>query len=99
MSTYLFHRIEQRFDGRSTLIILDEAWVMLTNGLFGAKIEEWLRTLRKKNAAVVLATQSLSEIANSPHRDVILASCPTTLFLPNPEAQNDANARCIGASD
>ena len=56
--------------------------------LFGAKIEEWLRTLRKKNAAVVLATQSLSEIANSPHRDVILESCPTKLYLPNPEATN-----------
>jgi len=90
VTTYLFHRIEQRLDGRPTLIILDEAWVMLTNGLFGAKIEEWLRTLRKKNAAVVLATQSLSEISNSPHRDVILESCPTKIFLPNPEAQNDA---------
>ncbi len=86
--TYLFHRIDQRLDGRPTLVILDEAWIMLTNSVFGAKIEEWLRTLRKKNAAVVLATQSLSEIANSPHRDVILESCPTKLYLPNPEAKN-----------
>ena len=86
--TYLFHRIDQRLDGRPTLVILDEAWIMLTNSVFGAKVEEWLRTLRKKNAAVVLATQSLSEIANSPHRDVILESCPTKLYLPNPEAKN-----------
>ncbi len=86
--TYLFHRIDQRLDGRPTLIVLDEAWVMLANGTFGAKLEEWLRTLRKKNAAVVLATQSLSEIANSKHRDVILESCPTKLYLPNPEASN-----------
>lgn len=86
--TYLFHRIDQRLDGRPTLVILDEAWIMLTNSVFGAKIEELLRTLRKKNAAVVLATQSLSEIANSPHRDVILESCPTKLYLPNPEAKN-----------
>jgi type IV secretion system protein VirB4 len=50
-----------------------------------------LRTLRKKNAAVVLATQSLAEIANSPHRDVILESCPTKLYLPNPEARNAAS--------
>jgi type IV secretion/conjugal transfer VirB4 family ATPase len=91
VATYLFHRIDQRLDGRPTLIILDEAWVMLTNSTFGAKIEEWLRTLRKKNAAVVLATQSLSEIANSPHRDVILESCPTKLYLPNPEAKNAAS--------
>ena len=91
VATYLFHRIDQRLDGRPTLIILDEAWVMLTNSVFGAKVEEWLRTLRKKNAAVILATQSLSEIANSPHRDVILESCPTKLYLPNPEAKNAAS--------
>src|ERR1700733_3200303 len=86
--TYLFHRIEQRLDGRPTLIIIDEAWVVLANTTFGAKLEEWLRTLRKKNAAVVLATQSLSEIASSPYRDVILESCPTKLYLPNAEARN-----------
>ncbi len=63
---------------------------MLSDSSFGAKIEEWLRTLRKKNAAVVLATQSLAEIANSPYRDVILESCPTKLYLPNPEAENAA---------
>ncbi|MGA9724684.1 MAG: conjugal transfer protein TrbE, partial [Candidatus Binatus sp.] len=102
VATYLFHRIDQRLDGRPTLIILDEAWIMLTNSVFGAKIEEWLRTLRKKNAAVVLATQSLSEIANSPHRDVILESCPTKLYLPNPEATNSATRetyRRFGLSD
>jgi len=91
VATYLFHRVDQRLDGRPTLIILDEAWIMLTNSVFGAKIEEWLRTLRKKNAAVVLATQSLSEIANSPHRDVLLECCPTKLYLPNPEAKNAAS--------
>jgi type IV secretory pathway VirB4 component len=86
--TYLFHRIEQRLDGRPTLIIIDEAWIALANATFGMKLEEWLRTFRKKNAAVVLATQSLSEIANSPYRDVILESCPTKLYLPNAEAKS-----------
>ena len=100
--TYLFHRIEQRLDGRPTLIIIDEAWVVLANATFGAKLEEWLRTLRKKNAAVVLATQSLSEIANSPYRDVILESCPTKLYLPNAEARNPQTRelyRKFGLSD
>jgi type IV secretion system protein VirB4 len=100
--TYLFHRIDQRLDGRPTLIILDEAWIMLANSVFGAKIEEWLRTLRKKNAAVVLATQSLAEIANSSHRDVILESCPTKLYLPNAEARNSTSRelyRRFGLSD
>jgi len=100
--TYLFHRIEQRLDGRPTLIVIDEAWVVLANSTFGAKLEEWLRTLRKKNAAVVLATQSLSEVANSPHRDVILESCPTKLYLPNAEARNPQTRelyRKFGLSD
>jgi type IV secretion system protein VirB4 len=100
--TYLFHAIDRRLDGRPTLIVLDEAWVMLANGAFGAKIEEWLRTLRKRNAAVVLATQSLTEVANSPVRDVILESCPTKILLPNPEALNPATGalyRKLGLSE
>ncbi|MGO9605796.1 MAG: conjugal transfer protein TrbE [Candidatus Binataceae bacterium] len=100
--TYLFHRIEQRLDGRPTLIVIDEAWLVLANTTFGAKLEEWLRTLRKKNTAVVLATQSLSEIANSPYRDVLLESCPTKLYLPNAEARNPQTRelyRKFGLSD
>ena len=90
--TYLFHRIDQRLDGRPTIVVLDEAWVMLMNGTFGAKVEEWLRTLRKKNAAVILATQSVTEVANSSLRDLILESCPTKIYLPNAEARSPATA-------
>src|SRR3546814_10354910 len=63
--TYLFHRLEQRFDGRPTLLILDEAWIFLDHPLFAARIREWLKTLRKKNVAVLFATPSLADIANS----------------------------------
>ena len=86
--TYLFHRIEQRLDGRPTIIVIDEAWAVLASSTFGPRLELWLREFRKKNAAVVLATQSLSEIANSPQRDVILESCQTKVYLPNAEARN-----------
>ncbi|TIU87212.1 MAG: conjugal transfer protein TrbE, partial [Mesorhizobium sp.] len=41
--TYLFHRLEERFDGRPTLLMLDEAWVYLDNPLFAARIREWLK--------------------------------------------------------
>jgi type IV secretion system protein VirB4 len=84
---YLFHRIEQRLDGRPTLVVIDEAWVALTKSFFGAKLEEWLRTLRKKNAAVWLATQSLDDLRQSEYRSVVLESCPSKIYLPNPEAQ------------
>jgi type IV secretion system protein VirB4 len=86
---YLFRQIEKRLDGSPSLIVLDEAWVYLQNEMFKDKIRDWLKTFRKKNAAVVLATQSISDVINSPIRDVILESCPTKILLPNAEAGND----------
>ena len=53
---------------------------------FAAKVREWLKTLRKANCAVVLATQSLSDAARSDQLDVLLESCPTKILLPNEEA-------------
>lgn len=84
--TYLFHKLESRFDGRPTLLILDEAWVFLDHPLFASKIRDWLKTLRKKNVAVVFATQSLADIAQSAIAPALIESCPTRLFLPNERA-------------
>lgn len=87
---YLFHRLEQRFQGQPTLLVLDEAWIMLGHPTFRAKIREWLKVLRKSNVAVIFATQSLSDLANSGIADVIFESCPSKILLPNPQAQTDA---------
>jgi type IV secretion system protein VirB4 len=84
--TYLFHRLEEKFDGRPTLLILDEAWIFLDNPLFAARIREWLKVLRKKNVAVVFATQSLADIARSNIAPAIIESCPQRIFLPNDRA-------------
>src|ERR1700752_785722 len=84
--TYLFHTLEGRFDGRPTLLVLDEAWVFLDDPLFSSRIREWLKTLRKKNVAVIFATQSLADIAESQIAPAIIESCPTRIFLPNPRA-------------
>jgi type IV secretion system protein VirB4 len=84
--TYLFHRLEERFDGSPTLLVLDEAWVFLDNPLFAARIREWLKVLRKKNVAVVFATQSLADVAASSIAPAILESCPQRIFLPNDRA-------------
>ncbi|MHB1643687.1 MAG: VirB4 family type IV secretion/conjugal transfer ATPase [Acidithiobacillus sp.] len=83
---YLFHRIERMLDGSPTLITLDEAWVMLDNEQFLAKIREWLKVLRRRNAVVVFATQSLSDLKDSPLLPVVIEDCPTKIFLPNSEA-------------
>jgi type IV secretion system protein VirB4 len=85
--TYLFHRLEERFDGSPTLLILDEAWLFLDEPLFAARIREWLKTLRKKNVAVVFATQSLADVAESRIAPAIIESCPQRIFLPNDRAE------------
>lgn len=84
--SYLFHRIEARLDGRPTLILIDEGWLVLDHPLFAEQLREWLKTLRKKNASVVFATQSLSDIDGSAIAPAIIESCPTRIFLPNERA-------------
>ena len=86
---YLFHRLEQRLDGSPTLLVIDEAWTFLMHGLFSERIQTWLKELRKHNAAVVFATQSLADIQRSEKRHVIYESCPAKILLPNPEASSD----------
>jgi type IV secretory pathway VirB4 component len=69
-------------------VILDEAWVYLKHDLFRNKVKDWLKTMRRKNACVIMATQSISDVINSEIRDVVLESCPTKILLPNSEAGN-----------
>jgi type IV secretion system protein VirB4 len=85
--TYLFRRIEKRLTGAPSLIILDEAWLMLGHPVFRDKIREWLKVLRKANCAVVLATQSISDADRSGIIDVLKESCPTKICLPNGAAR------------
>jgi type IV secretion system protein VirB4 len=109
--TYIFRNIERRFDGRPTMLVLDEAWLFLDHGAFAAKIRDWLKTLRKKNVTVVFATQSLADVMNSPIAPALIESCPSRFFLPNADAitpqvaafysgfgLNDAQVRIIGMS-
>ena len=90
---YLFHRIEARLDGRPTMILIDEGWLALDDANFGGQLREWLKTLRKKNAFVVLATQSLADIDGSLIAPAIVESCPTRIFLPNERAFEPQIAR------
>jgi type IV secretion system protein VirB4 len=84
--SYLFHRIEDRFDGRPTLLIIDEGWLALDDPGFAGQLREWLKTLRKKNASVIFATQSLADIDGSTIAPAIIESCPTRILLPNERA-------------
>ena len=100
--SYLFHRIGDRLDGRPTLLIIDEGWLALDDDAFAEQLREWLKTLRKKNASVIFATQSLSDIDRSAIAPAIIESCPTRLLLPNERAiepQITAIYRRFGLND
>jgi type IV secretion system protein VirB4 len=109
--TFIFRHLERRFDGRPTLLVLDEAWLFLDHGAFAAKIREWLKTLRKLNVVVLFATQSLADVMNSSIAPALIESCPSRFFLPNADAitpqvaafyagfgLNEAQVRIIGMS-
>lgn len=88
---YLFHVVERALKGQPCMLILDEAWLMLGHPVFKEKIREWLKVLRKANCCVVLATQSISDAVKSGILDVLSESCPTKIFLPNVDANQEEN--------
>jgi type IV secretion system protein VirB4 len=88
---YLFHKIQSSLDGSPTFIIIDEGWLIMLHETFMTYWIEFLRTIRKNNACVLLATQSLSDIVHSPYVNFINESCLTKVFLPNPAAREVDN--------
>ena len=83
--TYIIGQMDELFrDLRPTLLILDEAWVYMRHPVFKGFIEQWLKTLRKYNVFVILATQEVSdydEVIGS-----VLTNCHTRILLPNQHA-------------
>jgi type IV secretion system protein VirB4 len=96
---YMFRRFERSLKGQPALLSLDEAWIMLGHPVFREKIREWLKTLRKTNCAVLMATQSLSDAVRSGILDVLMESCPTKILLPNEEADKTGTAENPGPAD
>lgn len=90
----LFNRVENDLEARAgqtpTLIVIEEAWLYLRYPLFASRLLDWLKTLRKFNARVVLATQSLSDLYNpETHRltavtSALLEATFVRVLLPNP---------------
>ena len=85
----ILHGAEMAMGTHPTFIYVDEAWRMLSDEVSADWLFDAIRTFRKRNAGITLATQSLTEIANSPYRDLLLESCPGKIFLPNPEAKGE----------
>lgn len=87
---YAFFRINRRMTGDPTIIYLEEAWFALSDPLFAARIENWLRTLRKKNGVIVMASQNLDELSRSAAFAAISDNMPTRIFLANPNVDSHA---------
>jgi len=89
---YLFAEVATRFDGRPTLIVIDEAWKLLAHAIFAERLKSWLKEGRKKNVAVLMATQSVSDAARAAITADLVESCPTRLYLANSMATTSTQA-------
>lgn len=86
---YLFHRIDERLDGDPTMILIDEGWKALDDEVFAARIRDWLKTLRKRNALVGFATQSARDALESKISTALVEQTATMVFMPNSRARSE----------
>ncbi|MEO6582592.1 MAG: VirB4 family type IV secretion/conjugal transfer ATPase [Sphingomicrobium sp.] len=84
---YLFHRVEERLDGRPTIIVVDEGWKALDDEVFVARIRDWEKTIRKRGGIVGFATQSASDALDSKIASAIIEQAGTQIFMANAAAQ------------
>ena len=84
--SYLYHRIEGLVDGRRLIVAIDEFWKALADPEFRELVNDKLKTIRKLNGAVVLATQSPRDALSSPISHSIIEQCPTQIIMPNDKA-------------
>jgi len=98
----ILHSIISRLDGSPAWIFADEFWSLLGDEVSAEWLFDSIRTVRKRNCGFIGCTQSLTEIVNSPYRDLLLESCPGKILLPNQEAGSEYvrdSYRRIGLND
>jgi type IV secretory pathway VirB4 component len=91
---YILHRAnasisDPKISQTFKAFLIDEAWLFLKNPVIKSYIIEALKTWRKQNAAMILSTQSLDELRKSEILDIIVESCPTKIFLANPDMDRE----------
>jgi len=87
---YVLHRASNEITDAKQLstfkmFLLDEAWLFIKNETIRSYIISAQKTWRKHNAAMVLATHSVKELEESGMLQIVSESCPTKIFLANPE--------------
>ena len=86
ISYYLLYRVDRVLDGRRLIFVMDEFWKWLDNDAFRQFARDQLKTIRKKNALILLATQSPSDVLKSEIARAVVEQTSTQIFLPNPRA-------------
>ena len=91
---YILHRATNEIADPAQLatfkaFLLDEAWIFLRNRTVREYIMQAQKTWRKLNAAMILATQSVDELARSEMLTLVNENCPTKIFLANPDLDRD----------
>lgn len=83
---YVLHRVNVAIDGRAglTLCVMDEAWRLIQHPTLRGYVEDALKTWRKRNAAMLLATQTIDDFASADLLRTVIEGCPTKLLLANP---------------
>jgi type IV secretion/conjugal transfer VirB4 family ATPase len=86
---YLLHRVTERIQdpeeaGTLKVCVMDEAWRFIQHPTLRAYVQEGLKTWRKRNAAMILATQTIDDFASADLLRTVVESCPTKLLLANP---------------
>ena len=94
---YLFERLRLQIDddsqiARLKLMVVDEAWRYLADEAVLSSLMEAAKTWRKRNAALILATQSVVDVTASSQAEAMLEMLPTKLFLANPDFPESAAA-------
>ena len=92
---YLLERLRLALENpdetaRVKLMVVDEAWRYLQDPAVLSYLAEAAKTWRKKNAALILATQSAGDVTGTAGAEALLESMPTKLFLANPELPEKA---------
>lgn len=101
---YVLHRASNEITDPKKLatfkmFLLDEAWLFIKNETIRSYIVSAQKTWRKHNAAMILATQSIKELEESGMLEIVSESCPTKIFLANPEMDRDLYRKAFHLND
>ncbi|RQS11600.1 VirB4 family type IV secretion system protein [Burkholderia sp. Bp8998] len=87
---YAFYRISQWLDGkRFTIIEVEECGFFFQYERFYQRLELWVVTIRGLNGTLVMATQSLGQLARVKNFEILKENIPNFFFLPNRDARNN----------